>query len=80
MTRSLGEQHHEPAPGPVPEEIEHMRLCRLRAAPLSEATEWLQAVQQFWATQLTAFSQYVAMQGDTPRQQTPRTQRGRRGR
>ena len=57
-----------------------MRLCRLRAAPLRDAAEWLQAVQQFWATQLTSFGQYVAMRADAPRQKPSRTQRRRRGR
>jgi len=54
------------------------RLCRLRAAPLGDAAEWLRTVQQFWAMQLTAFGQYVAIQARAPRRQPSRTQRRRR--
>ena len=56
------------------------RLCRLRPAPLDDAADWLQAVQRFWATQLTAFGLHVAMQADSAREKPWRPQQRRRRR
>ena len=36
-----------------------MRLCRLQAAPLEDAAEWIQFYKVFWESRLDALDQYL---------------------
>ncbi|WP_420564116.1 ArsR/SmtB family transcription factor [Thalassobaculum sp.] len=35
------------------------RYCRLEAAPMKQAAEWLETYQKFWAGQFDALAQYL---------------------
>ncbi len=48
-----------------------VRRCRLQAAPMREASEWMQRYRRFWTRQLDALAEFVEAEG--PRKVRHRT-------
>ena len=48
-----------------------VRRCKLQAAPMREASEWIQHYRRFWTRQLDALAEFVEAEG--PKNVRPRT-------
>ena len=48
-----------------------VRRCKLQAAPMREAAEWMQRYRRFWTRQLDALAEFVEAEG--PKSIRPKT-------
>ncbi len=48
-----------------------VRRCKLRAAPMREAAEWVQRYRRFWTRQLDALAKFV--EAERPKNVRPKT-------